>query len=32
MTMESSIIGDEDLEEYNEQLQCLIASTERTLP
>lgn len=32
MTMESSIIGDEDLEEYNEQLQCLIASTEGTLP
>ena len=32
MAMESSIIGDEDLEEYNEQLQCLIASTERTLP
>ena len=32
MAIESSIIGDGDLEEYNEQLQCLIASVEGTLP
>lgn len=32
MEIESSIIGNKDIEEYNEQLQCLIASTEGTLP